>query len=188
MHPWGCEWSVSDDPHAVEAFVIDVERSRSDGDVLPCIADNTLIRSLDGGSSWDRVSVPRACEPRVLLERVALPPTEPLRVCVTGAAPRQTDFPVRRAYFFRSDDGGESFEELELPLEGEERNGHVLAVDHSARASGAASSSPRLDPIALATSTRAWATSVRSSASSTSSSRIARAASSHSRRLPSPAP
>jgi hypothetical protein len=35
----------------------------------------------------------------------------------------------RRALFFRSDDAGRTYTETQIPLEGEERNLHVLAVD-----------------------------------------------------------
>ncbi len=132
--PLGCEWSPSADPDAWGAFVIDVDRDPHDpatvwAAVSPGAVDNTIVRSSDGGETWDVLAVPRAGAPRALLERLALAPSDPLRVYVTAAVPVQEGFPTRRAYFYRSDDGGQTYAETELPLEGEERNAHVLAVD-----------------------------------------------------------
>lgn len=129
-----CAWSLVDDPDAVGEYAIDLERDPSDPRALwllmsPGAADNRLVRSLDEGVSWDTVGVPRAGEPTFLAERMALAPSDPSRIYVSGAVPATSTTPMRAAFFYRSSDGGRTFAEREMPLEGEERNAHVLGVD-----------------------------------------------------------
>lgn len=137
-HDDACQWSLSSDPDATGTYTIDVDRDPRDPRGVwavqsPGSDDNTLIHSTDEGLTWDVVSIPgpRATPdaPVLLLERVVLSPSDPMRVYVSGAVPASAASPMRHAFFYRSEDGGESFVGHEIPLETEERNAHVLAVD-----------------------------------------------------------
>lgn len=128
--PDGCGWSLVADAEAAGEYAIDLDADPSDPRTLwaalsPGATPNRLVRSTDDGASWDVVGTPSGLDPIFLAERLALAPSDPLRVYVSGAVPSVP----RHAYFYRSVDGGRTFVERELPLEGEERNVHVLGVD-----------------------------------------------------------
>ena len=91
----------------------------------PGDADNTLIHSTNEGESFEVV---HTFDPGLLLERVRVSPSDPSRVYISGAIPRMGMEP-RQVFFFRSSDGGRTFESTEIPLNMDERNAHVLAVD-----------------------------------------------------------
>jgi hypothetical protein len=111
-------------------FVIDVQRDPHDDRglwlaVSPGDRANTLLHSANEGESFDLV---HAFEFGLLLERVRLSPSDPMRVYVSGAIPRMGMEP-RHVFLFHSEDGGATFAPTEIPLMTEERNAHVLAVD-----------------------------------------------------------
>lgn len=102
--------------------VIDLEADPHDPDVVWALTtrgggDPELVqRTEDGGRSWATVGEPIDA----LLESVALAPSDPARVYVTGLVPR-TDLMPRRALLYRSTDRGERFTPIEIEiLEGEE--------------------------------------------------------------------
>src|SRR6185436_11332848 len=66
--------------------------------------------------------------PDVLMERIALAPSDPNRIYLAGFVPATADAP-RRTFVLRSDDGGARFDAIEIPLEDEERTADVVAVD-----------------------------------------------------------
>lgn len=128
--PDGCAWSLVADPDGVGQYAIDLDADPTDPRTLwaalsPGATPNRVIRSTDDGASWDVVGTPSGLDPIFLAERLALAPSDPMRVYVSGAVPSVP----RRAYLYRSEDGGDTFVEREVPLEGEERNVHVLGVD-----------------------------------------------------------
>jgi hypothetical protein len=112
------------------SFAIDVERDPHDGRTLwvamsPGDAANTLLRSIDEGDSYEVV---HTFDVGLLLERVRLAPSDPMRLYVSGAVPRMDTEP-RHVYVLHSEDGGDTFTQVEIPLLDGERNAHVLAVD-----------------------------------------------------------
>jgi MYXO-CTERM domain-containing protein len=128
--PDGCDYAPSDDPAVRRLYVIDMVRDPVTPSTLWAITSpgsqpNTVIRSLDDGASWEIRGTPH---PTALFERVRVAPSDPDRVYVSAVIPR-TATSGRRALVFSSTDGGRTFSEVEIPLEGEERNVHVLAVD-----------------------------------------------------------
>lgn len=132
--PDGCAWALVGDEDGVGQYAIDLERAPGDPRTLyammsPGAVDNTLLRSTDAGATWEVMGLPRPGTPVFLAERIALAPSDPMRVYVSGAVPATATDPLRHAFFLRSEDGGRTFVEHELPLEGEERNAHVLGVD-----------------------------------------------------------
>lgn len=126
----GCRFVSNEDVDVHELYVIDlipdpVDVHASWGVTSPGDQANTVVRSGDDGATWEVRGTPN---PAVLLERVRVAPSDPMRVYASGAIPRRGEM-ERRALFFASSDGGRTYTETEIPLEGEERNLHVLAVD-----------------------------------------------------------
>jgi hypothetical protein len=126
----GCDYE--DGPDLVRgAYVIDLQPDPRDPRALWAVSSpgdrpNTILRSLDEGATFETMST---FEPGVLLERVRLAPSDPMRMYASGAAPRSGELP-RRAFFFPSIDGGRTFTTIEIPLLTEdERNVHVVGVD-----------------------------------------------------------
>lgn len=125
----GCAYEDAPAP-AWGTYAIDVQPDPADARALwvvlsPGDRENVLLRSRDEGASFETVaSFPRG----VLLEKVRIAPSDTQRIYVTGARPRMGSEP-RRVFFFRSADGGLTFESTEIPLLDGERNAHVLAVD-----------------------------------------------------------
>jgi MYXO-CTERM domain-containing protein len=125
----GCDYTDAAAP-AWGAFAIDVQPDPNDARTFyvamsPGDRANTLLRSRDEGGSFE---VLHTFDFGLLLERVRLSPSDPMRMYVTGAVPRMGMEP-RRVFFHRSSDGGETFTAIEIPLLEGERNAHVLAVD-----------------------------------------------------------
>jgi photosystem II stability/assembly factor-like uncharacterized protein len=126
----GCRYERNTDPDVDRLYIIDMVSDPIDPHATWAITSpgdrsNTLVHSSDDGVSWEVLSTPH---PNVLLERVRVAPSDVRRVYTSGVVPRRGD-ELRRTLFFRSDDGGMTFTETEISLEGEERNVHVLAVD-----------------------------------------------------------
>jgi len=126
----GCSYTLLEAPEVYRLYVIDMVRDPIVPSTIWAITSpgdqpNTVVRSTDDGASWEVLGTPH---PTVLLERIRVAPSDPSRLYVSGVVPRRTDAP-RRALVFGSRDGGRTFSETEIPLTGEERNVHVLAVD-----------------------------------------------------------
>jgi MYXO-CTERM domain-containing protein len=126
----GCGYALSEEPEVYRLYVIDMVRDPITPSTIWAITSpgdqpNTVLRSTDDGANWEVRGAPH---PTVLLERIRVAPSDPSRIYVSGVVPRRTDAP-RRALVFGSRDGGRTFTETEIPLTGEERNVHVLAVD-----------------------------------------------------------
>ncbi len=126
----GCNFIPNPDADVDNLYLIDLidgpeGPTVSYGVTSPGDQPNTVVRSGDDGTSWTVLGVPNT---EVLLERVRVAPSDPSRIYVSGAIPARGGMP-RRALFYRSDDGGETYTESQIALEGEERNVHVLAVD-----------------------------------------------------------
>lgn len=126
----GCNFAPNRDEDVDNLYLIDL----IDGPEGPAVSygvtspgdhPNTVVRSTDDGASWTVLGTP---SDEVLLERVRVAPSDPSRIYVSGAIPARGGM-ERRALFFRSDDGGRTYTETQIPLEGAERNVHVLAVD-----------------------------------------------------------
>ena len=105
-----------------DAEVIDLEADPHDPDVVWALTTRgggdpeLLQRTEDGGRRWVTVGEPLDA----LLASVALSPSDPARVYVTGLVPRTALMP-RRALLYRSTDRGERFTPIEIEiLEGEE--------------------------------------------------------------------
>ena len=127
--PEACDYADAAAP-AWGAFAIDVQRDPHDARTFyvamsPGDRANTLLRSRDEGASFEVV---HTFDFGLLLERVRLSPSDPLRMYVTGAVPRMGMEP-RHVFFHRSTDGGQTFTAIEIPLLEGERNAHVLAID-----------------------------------------------------------
>lgn len=125
-----CEWSQPD-PDLVDVYVIDLDARAAEPDTIYAIETNgagpdQLHVSFDAGASFDPLGPPIE---EVLVERVRVAPSDSMRVYLSGAQPVSMDNPTRRAFFFRSEDGGQGFTAIEVPLLEEERNVHLLAVD-----------------------------------------------------------
>lgn len=119
------------DPAVADVFVIDLDTRPSEPATVFALLTSgvnadELFRSDDMGRTWAQVSV---LADEVLMERVRLAPSDPERVYLSGAIPRDPVTMERRAFFYRSDDGGVTFTETELPLLDGERNAHLFAVD-----------------------------------------------------------
>ncbi|MGE0791174.1 MAG: MYXO-CTERM sorting domain-containing protein [Sandaracinaceae bacterium] len=128
--PDRCAWSR---PIAelTNVYVIDIESLPSDPSTVYAVSTDGagpdyLFVSFDGGGSFVPVSEP---VDEVLLERVRVAPSDPMRVYLSGAQPMSASNPTRRGFFFRSDDGGQTLTRIEVELVDEERNVHLLAVD-----------------------------------------------------------
>ncbi len=126
----GCDYE--DGPAPVRgAYVIDAQPDPHDPRAIWAVSSpgdrpNTILRSGDEGASFETLA---SFDPGVLLERVRLAASDPLRVYASGAIPMTATEP-RRAFLFRSVDGGRTFVSTEIPLlTADERNVHVVAVD-----------------------------------------------------------
>ncbi len=112
------------------SYAIDVQRDPNDPRGLwvamsPGDRGNTLLHSTNEGDAYE---LAYTFDAGVLLERVRVSPSDPMRMYVSGAIPRMGMEP-RHVFFFRSEDGGATFDSTEIPLMMDERNAHVLAVD-----------------------------------------------------------
>jgi hypothetical protein len=128
--PTGCNFDPSADEDVDNLYLIDLIDGPDGPQVTygvtsPGDQANTVVRSADDGSTWTVLGTP---SDEVLLERVRVAPSDPTRIYTSGAIPARGGM-ERRALFFRSDDAGRTYTETQIPLEGEERNLHVLAVD-----------------------------------------------------------
>lgn len=108
-------------------FVIDLDARRADPGVVYAVATSgvdpdALMRSDDEGRTFAPVG---ETFDLILLEKVRVAPSDPMRVYLSGAIPATP----RQGFFLRSIDGAESFIPIEVPFEDGERNVHVLAVD-----------------------------------------------------------
>jgi hypothetical protein len=132
----GCEYGLVTDDSIANLLIIDLALDPFDPHVVwaatsPGDRENTIARSPDEGVTWEPLA---SFETGVLLERLVLSPSDPLRMYASGVALRTATTP-RRAYVFRSIDGGRSFDRTEIPLvdvdrtDYGERNVHVLGVD-----------------------------------------------------------
>lgn len=122
-----CDFSFPPGP-ARDVFVVDLAADPSDAAIVLGLAssgvsDDRLVRSEDSGRTWSAVGAPIA---DILTERVAIAPSDPSRIYVSGAIPDPTR---RRAFVLRSSDGGQSFAQTELALVDGERLPHVVGVD-----------------------------------------------------------
>lgn len=114
----------------IDQYVIDLDADPAlAGGVYATVSPggiaNRILYSADEGQTFvDRHTMPVD----VLLERLVVAPSSPMRVYVSGAIPR-TDTTARRVFVWRSDDAGATLAEVELTLVEGERNIHVLAVD-----------------------------------------------------------
>ena len=137
-----CEFSQ---PEALAGrYIIDLYARPLAPEVVFAVAtsggdDDEIFRSDDQGQTFTRVGQPI---PDVLVERVRVAPSDATRIYLSGAVPLGVNPPMdggapdagptttpRRAFFLRSNDAGETFESIELPLLDGERNVHLLAVD-----------------------------------------------------------
>lgn len=134
--PSGCEYGLVTDDTIADLLIIDLSVDPFDPHVVwaatsPGDRENTIARSPDEGTTWEPLA---SFETGILLERLVLSPSDPMRMYASGVALRTATTP-RRAYVFRSIDGGHSFERTEIPLvdvdrtDYGERNVHVLGVD-----------------------------------------------------------
>ncbi|GAB4195067.1 MAG: hypothetical protein OHK0013_00900 [Sandaracinaceae bacterium] len=128
----GCDYE--DGPAEVRgAYAIDVQPDPRDPRAVwvaysPGDRPNTILRSVDEGATFEVMAELPA---GLLVERLRLAASDPMRVYASGAVPRSGEEP-RRAFFLRSTDGGRTFAPREIPLlSDEERNVHVVAVDPS---------------------------------------------------------
>lgn len=132
----GCSYDLVTDPALEGLLVIDVENDPFDAHgawlaTSPGDRENTILHTSDEGESYElRATFPRG----TLLERVMPSPSDPMRVYASGVVLATATEP-RRAYVWRSSDGGRTFDATEIPLvdvertDYGERNVHVLGVD-----------------------------------------------------------
>jgi len=124
-------------------FIIDLYARPAEPGVIWAVATSgvdpdAIWRSDDEGATWSMVGDPID---DILVERVRAAPTDASRVYLSGAIPVMTiryDGGVpdggpatteRTGWFLRSDDGGQTYTRIEMPLLEGERNVHLLAVD-----------------------------------------------------------
>jgi len=111
------------------SFAIDVQEDSTGAiwvAMSPGDAVNTFLRSTDGGLTFTTMGSAPA---DLLLERMRIAPSDPMRIYASGAIPGIRSVP-RRTVFIYSEDGGVTFASTEIPLlSAEERNAHVVAVD-----------------------------------------------------------
>lgn len=134
--PSGCSYDLATDPAVDGLLVIDVENDPFDPHgawiaTSPGDRANTIVHTSDEGETFElRGTFPRG----TLLERVVPAPSDPMRVYASGVVLATATEP-RRAYVWRSSDGGRTFDATEIPLidvdrtDYGERNVHVLGVD-----------------------------------------------------------
>jgi hypothetical protein len=89
------------------------------------VESDRVVRSEDSGATWSTIG--DAIED-LLVERIAVAPSDPMRIYVTGAIP-ESEGQIRRAFVLRSENGGETFTPVELTFAEGERFPHVVAID-----------------------------------------------------------
>jgi photosystem II stability/assembly factor-like uncharacterized protein len=126
--PAQCAWGPAEGvPTAFFTDVIADPSSTAEGWAIasPGATPDEVYRSIDEGVTWTSLAMPH---PRALTDRIRVAPSDPMRVYTSGVVPR-TDTEERIGIVLRSDDRGASFRALMIPLLGEERTVHVLAID-----------------------------------------------------------
>ncbi len=134
--PSGCDYQLVTDPAIANLLIIDLALDPFDPHVVwaatsPGDRANTIARSADEGETWEALG---SFETGILLERLVLSPSDPMRMYASGVALRTATTP-RQAFVFRSTDGGHTFDRTEVPLidvdrtDYGERNVHVLGID-----------------------------------------------------------
>lgn len=124
----GCEWQR--DAALLDRYTADVVRS-SDRAIFAITGDsssasNSIFESTDEGLSFHAIGAPFPL--RFLSERIRVAPSDPSRIYVSGQAFVEGTTDVR-GVLLRSDDRGESWTELEVPLLPDERLVRVVDVD-----------------------------------------------------------
>jgi len=123
-----CDWTFPPGP-AQDAFIVDIDRDPATPTTMWAVSSSgsesdSLLRSDDDGAEWERVGEPID---EILVERMARAPSDAARIYLTGAIPAGAE--ERRGFLLRSDDGGASFERMEIPLLEGERFPLIEAVD-----------------------------------------------------------
>ena len=122
-----CEWTFPDGP-ARRVFVVDLEPDPFGSAIWGVASTGTtadvIVRSEDLGRSWEAVGPPIE---DVLIESMARAASDPGRVYLGGAIPPGAE--PRRGFVFRSEDVGETYTPVEVPLEDGERFPLIVAVD-----------------------------------------------------------
>lgn len=113
-----------------QVFTTDVIRDPTDARVAWTIASSgtepdVVLRSDDEGLTWVAVAEPHES---ALTDRIRVAPGDPTRIYTSGVIPR-TDTEPRRGLVLRSEDRGETFRAIEVPLVDGELTVHVLGVD-----------------------------------------------------------
>jgi MYXO-CTERM domain-containing protein len=124
-----CEVTFAEGPVRA-SYVVDLAADPTSasivwGVVSSGVVPDVVVRSDDAGGTFAQIGTPID---DILLERIAVAPSRPTRIYASGAVPMTATEP-RRAFFLRSDDAGETFARIEIPLSADERFPHVLAVD-----------------------------------------------------------
>ncbi len=125
-----CDYDYPDSPLVRDVFIVDVALDPASPQAVWALASSgvdpdRVVRSADAGRTWTAVGDPIE---DILLERVLVAPSDPMRVYVSGAIP-PTSGNTRQAFVMRSDDGGATFSRVEIPLLDGERLPHVMAID-----------------------------------------------------------
>ena len=122
-----CDWTFPDGP-ARRVFVVDLEPDPFGSAIWGVASTGTtadvIVRSEDMGRSWEAVGPPIE---DVLIESMARAASDPGRVYLGGAIPLGAE--PRRGFVFRSEDAGETYTPVEVPLEDGERFPLIVAVD-----------------------------------------------------------
>lgn len=124
-----CDFALAEGP-VEDALVTDLAVDPRDARVVWGLASDgfgpdLVVRSEDGGASFRAVG---EGVDAVLLERVAVAPSDPSRVYVSGWRPPSGGAP-RRAFVYASRDGARTREVTELALEDGERIPYLAGVD-----------------------------------------------------------
>lgn len=124
-----CDFAAAEGP-VEDALVTDLAVDARDPSVVWGLASDgfgpdLVVRSEDGGASFRAVG---EGVDAVLLERIALAPSDPSRVYVSGWRPPSGGAP-RRAFLYASRDGARTLEPTELALEDGERIPYLVGVD-----------------------------------------------------------
>lgn len=111
--------------------VLDLARHPEDPDVIWALTTRGgtepehLQQTRDGGRSWALVGEPFR---GVLLESLAVAPSDPARIYVSAIVPRTASM-ERTGRLFRSDDGGETFAPIDIAIGESERAPRIVGVD-----------------------------------------------------------
>jgi hypothetical protein len=127
--PSGCAWTRASSPLEL-AFVGDVFALPTVGAAVYAVtadptSENVIARSADDGLTFDAVTVGSA-----RLQSVRVAPSDPSRVVAAGFVPGATTLSTPAGALLVSDDGGASFDALEVPLQDGEL---TLVVTHIPR-------------------------------------------------------